>query len=645
MRSNDRQMPPAETERPEPDADAVEGGDQGAGLYAQVRGRRRRGLSTFWGEGFAVSVVLHIIALIILAGIKFSGPPPEVAPIRIDTDFVEAFKPEPVTVRSVINMDRTTSIADQGAKLAGKLAVKDRPVPIMDVDRLDIGGLGFDLLARKDKPVASMPYRTGDLTGKVHHEGGRDYESAMDALARPIVSEVKRRRLLVCILFDGSRSLLKERDLLSAQLQQTFDELKFAVTERQEKRIKWAVVSFGKETRLELKPTRDIRKVQKSLASMPMDESGEENVLKGINFCLNHSELRRKAARMFILLLSDEEGDDIGLGGKTTQEKIALKRAVQACKRKKTRVFVLSRDALFLAPGYHYYQTIDGESCYGYQDLGLSTCRQELALPAWWLPLGDYYTPRRPAGFGCYALSMLAHQTGGTFFIISDKASVYKANDLRPYEPEWCYPDQYDKRNKSSALRKTLRRITSEFYQGLSWGAYHGSWSEVKPKWSNYGRMLRSKDNWCDKNIRKLSSLEGKSGREKHARKRWEANYDLTLAQLYKMRVMLAEHGKAVKWMLANPPPVPGPKPKSEHKVDLRYALYLASRGDKTIRLARGREQQNAREKAIKALEKVIRKHPGTPWAATAQHELDTIVPVEPKVHWYIHAPTKRIGL
>jgi len=399
-------------------------------------------MSTTWGVGLFVSIVIHLIFLLILAGVHFGVNVQNRATIEIDTDLVEEFAPEPVTVRSVIKLKKTDSAAEESARAAEKLKSDEKPVPVMQVDPLDLGGLKFDLNTR-GKPRRGIDLGGTDVTGKIGRKGDKGYKGAMDAISGPIVGRLSKGSLTVVALLDGSPSLVGERARLAAQLQRTYDDLKFAITDRLEKRLTWAVVYYGKKPRMMLKPTKKFSQVQKTLSKMPIEDSSEENVLEAIDYCLK--KLSRKDARMMILLLTDEQGDDIGIRYAVAPPaerpaslyKNALSRAVQACRRKKASVFVLGREA-WLQRTYEYIRIHNAhENSVGYDNIGLSSFHMELP------PRQDFHgiaRTRIPSGFGCYALTLLATKTNGTFFIVTGRESSYAPDALRAYRPEWVYP-------------------------------------------------------------------------------------------------------------------------------------------------------------------------------------------------------------
>ena len=313
-------------------------------LSARVHGRGG-GMHGSWAW-LIVSIGLHSLVLIILAGIRFGAvAQEEKADIEIQTDLVETFRIEPKIYRTQLDPSKAVSAAERAAQLQRALLGSGKQVPVMDVDTLDLGAIGVDLLGRKGGGRDSDWPGGGNLTGKVDTGTGRDYQSVLDTMAREILDQIDKRRLLIVILFDESQSLLDDRKLVSAQLERTFADLKFTMTDRQEKRLKWAVVSFSTAPRMWLPPTESVEKVRRAIAKMRIDQSGKENVLGGIDYCVR--ELSREADRMFILLVTDEQGDDVGLEADAPPRKRrAMKDTIDACRQRKTSVFVLGREAM-----------------------------------------------------------------------------------------------------------------------------------------------------------------------------------------------------------------------------------------------------------------------------------------------------------
>ena len=379
---------------------------------------------------------------------------------------------------------------------------------------------------------------------------------------------------------------------------------------------------------------------------MPIDSSGEENVLRAVSHCLQ--DLKR-TGHMMILLLTDEQGDDVGIryecapGGKRSPrgDARALERAAAACRSRGASVFVLGVETLLQYPGQGIAIESADVTMRGYQDIGLAACGMELPAPMDFCGIAQ---TRVLSGYGAYSLSMLARKTKGTFFIISDAASPYEPNRMRAYQPEWCTPGEYDRRNRTNRLRRTLSDVVAELpHSPEANGIFsaRGEWSEQRSAWRQNGRTISSHLRLCERDIKRLVELKGESDQEKHARKRWEANYDLTLAQLYKMKAMLLQHQQAFAELLRRRPAPATARPDGAVPV---YSVWPVGSGGKSDKLSNDRSVRKAVEKARRALEMVVRKHQGTPWAASAQADLNSIMPVRAYASWYVATPKAAAG-
>lgn len=608
-------------------------------LYELVHARRKRRNTQLW-VAFGVSVAVHVVALVFFAGMRFGVSPVESRVIQIRTDLIEDYRaPEEVTRRSVVSLQEQPSASERGAELAQALDSGPGDVDVMGADALDLGGLEFDLGRGGSSPTDWQDRAGADLAGRVRAEGGHDFRSALDGLAEPIIRGVARGNLLVVILFDGTRGFEREREVMSAQLERTFNELRFAITERQERRLNWALVRFGEEPLTIVNPTSDVRRVQQGMVAMPYDMSGKENVVKALRYCI--SNMAGRNHRTIVVMLTDEEGDDIELDKEVPEgQKSALQQIVEECQAANMTVFSLGRETFFQRATMTWtFVDEDGERRRGFQRFGYATRHPELPHES----RGVYVARNRmPSGFGAYSLSMIAHRTGGQFFIVSDQPARYDSRDLEPYEPEWIYPNQYDARTAAAEGRQVLLDIAREFHHGVGSGSFRrsGPWHEQREFWEARGRFVAEKLAWCDESIRKLLRAQNRMGR--WAPKRWEANYDLTLASLYKMRFMLLQYRLGIRALMRHRPPAPE-RPTDPDRSDwiVWYGLGPVSPGDGSVEFQGGREEVAAYDRAINAMEYVAKKHAGTPWGARAQEELRTLTPLS--VRSYYAAPIERL--
>ena len=107
--------------------------------------------------------------------------------------------------------------------------------------------------------------------------------------------------------------------------------------------------------------------------------------------------------------------------------------------------------------------------------------------------------------------------------------------------------------------------------------------------------------------------IDGKKLREQEADPRWQANYDLILAQLIAYQARVYEYGVALDAFIAKPKTAPM---KKGDRVLHNWDIY-------TNRNVRTDEAKPFIDRARSMFAEVKREHPGSPWAARAQWELD----------------------
>ena len=577
---------------------------------------------------WVVSLVIHGILLIVLATISFTGPQQKRREVMINTEFVEVEEYErPVTTRNVLSEETVESESVEEVA-ENQLEDVSTEVPVMRVAPIsmsDIAGLvqtgaGFDFNASGSG--------MGGLLGRVGTGGHFTIKTVVDALAGEILKTIQKHDLLVVMVFDESKSLLEDRKLIARQVQKTIGDLKKEMTPKEAARLKWAVVSFGEKPTRWLNPTGDLEKVVEATEKVKVDTSGKEQVIEAINFTMKNFGTLGK--QMFVVLVTDEEGSDVK---KTEDVNAALQRMIAA----KTRLFVFGREASFQREQVQeWLRDKNGERMgpWGWAHRGLDSCEHEFFVSEWFM-IPTYHNQGVPAGFGCWLQSMLAHQTGGTYYILSDVPSKYDDEMMDKYRPEWEPKEVYKRHTEASRMRATMNKLFQDFHGTRP---RHHSWPWI----TNLERLKAEAKNKVDcatraskiveEAIDRLEPMKGKSKREKISPKRWEANYDLCIAELYRLRFVLAEYSFLWKQCLKKG----FPKPKKRQKFNLFRIIW----DRKATEAATGRRGNRALDAAKAALDKVIEKHRGTPWEATAKNERHFATPLRVEPAFWIE-PTR----
>lgn len=445
--------------------------------------------------------------------------------------------------------------------------------------------------------------------------------SVLDTLAADIRKELAKREMVAVFLLDESRNLERDRKQIAGEIEKHIREIKKGLSKKMADRLELALVSFGAKPTLHLGPTGDAGQLAKAIPKIKSDPSGNENVIHAIQFALGAIKAGDK--RLFLLLLTDEEGAD-------THNDALVDQALAVLTMTQARLYVFGKEAQFQQPAVREWLRDERGERVGTSEWisrGIESARAEFFTPDW---LFSPYTGRNiPAGFGSFVLSMLARQSGGAYYMLRDVPSPYDETVLARYEPEWITRKEYDARSGRSYLRRSIRQIVED-------------WSKSRPSHvlsepdrvaSEAAEEIAKAERSAKLVERAIADLESSPHRgERFAPDRWEANYDLTLAELYKFRFLLREYVLVLKECMRTG----FPKPEKNQKFNL-YQICCDLRSTATHESARGRRDF---EQAKRALEYVARKYKGTPWGTTAEQEQRYLSPLKVKPGFNV-APAK----
>ncbi|MEW6354967.1 MAG: vWA domain-containing protein, partial [Planctomycetota bacterium] len=573
---------------------------------------------------WVVSLVIHGILLIVLAAINFSTGGAKRKEVTINTEFVEIEDYErPVVTRNVLSEETVESESVQEVAESNLQDVSTE-VPVMRVAPISMNaiaglvsqGSGFDFNASGTG--------MGGLLGRVGSGQRYTIKTVVDALAGEILKDIQKHDLLVVMLFDESKSLLEDRKLIARQIQKTVGDLKKEMTPREAQRLKWAVVSYGEKPTMWLQPTGELEKVVEATDKVKVDTTGLENVIDAINFTMKNLGVLRKP--MFVVLVTDEEGSDVK---KTENVTTALNSMVSS----KTRLFVFGREASFqLAQVREWLRDKNGERMgpWGDAERGIESCEYEY-FPSDWFWTGQRSYNGVPSGFGCWVQSMLAHQSGGTYYILSDVPSKYDDEMMEEYKPEWEPRDVYVKRTESSRMRSVLSKLFTD-YPLTRPSHWITQLERLQAQTKEFNKKAEGMRKLAERAIDDLEPMKSKSRREKYAPKRWQANYDLAMAMLYKLKFIAGEYVQVTNDALRKG----FPKPQARQKFNI-FSIYYDNKATEAVTGRRGdREMAKARD----MLSQVIQEYKGTPWSEIAKHELARTYPLKMTPIFYIE-PTR----
>ncbi len=350
----------------------------------------------------------------------------------------------------------------------------------------------------------------------------------MDATTRRVGTMLSKRKVLLVWLFDESGSMRQSQRLVRDRITKTYRELQRRAPAGGPGRIVSAVAAYGKNTHfLMQEPTTDVQKIQAAIDRVPLDTTGVENVMAA---CAKVVQRYRDYARsqrrvLVIFVVTDERGSD----------NEHLERVIAMMKAAKVRIFVLGGEAVFQKK----WRCIHGKSP--------KANKMVLALleRGWETPFKEvleghnegksaYRLPwRTGSGFGYWALTRLAKETGGVYYVFhGEQGPTYDPAVMTSYAPELCSKEEYIRRCKADRLRGTILRLHAELQQVPLQDRI-----EKDDIVGSVAALTRS----AERRIRRLNEiirvLEGGTLADSpHAPKRWEANRELALADCYALR-------------------------------------------------------------------------------------------------------------
>jgi von Willebrand factor type A domain len=468
-------------------------------------------------------------------------------------------------------------------------------------------------------PLALLPAApAADLSGGGKIAGDpvfdvKEIGVALDQLAREILRHLKDHKLTVVWLFDESVSMQDDQRTILEKFDRVSSELKGNVDAEKKSAgaLNHAIVGFGQGIDYVLeKPRDDIDQVGKAIKHLKIDPTGIENTMWALREVINHySGLIRKDRKLLIVLVTDESGDD----GADVEE------ARQALKKFKVPLYVIGRQSLFGYPWAHhrYEDPVTKDVYHPLIRRGPETADLELYQ---WDGLYDRWD-EQPSGFAPYELARLTKDSGGIYFIlpseefmrVRQREQAYSSTQLKEYLPEYDNRTIYVEKRNNSPLRQLLHAIVIEGKNFLYRRDFPIAPEELVKAALEEGPKATVKLNLLLEIQTRLENL--KKLREREPEKRWQAHYDLMLAQTVAFQVKAYEY-RALMASIAQSPP----QPKGRPAPDLTITWVV---NHSTKPLAPRNLTAKKYAEAERLLKDVIARHPKTPWADLAQDALN----------------------
>ncbi len=460
---------------------------------------------------------------------------------------------------------------------------------------------------------------------------------SVDRITLEILNRLEKGKVLVVWLMDASESLSARREQVIKRFERIYHELD-ELSDDQAEPLLTSVVAFGAKSKLMTpQPTASFEEVLQAVQKMPKDETGIENVFAAVQTAAReYRKLQKKGYQVMLVVLTDESGNDVAL----------LDQAIEEVKRSKMAVYVMGPVSPF-GRAEMRVKWVDQETK---EVLHLpvergpeSVAIENVNVPIWIPELSEQIIS---SGFGPYALARLTRESNGIYFMYDDgniDGPKIDILDMLDHTPDYLSQIEYNKLIEKSPIRKAILGIarvsleTSNLQPKIKF-LEGGIQFEIRDELRN----LQKIDEFFNRAIYDLKAVE--NYRTKETSERWQAHFDLLMGQLLANRIRLTNSIPLLNEMYSKP---------KVCKEGTTNAWELAGvEGTALIDLKQSETQQKQQEDsskkkktgkkrkqpesndldasldedarlARKYLQRVVSAHPGTPWAAIAERELN----------------------
>ena len=473
---------------------------------------------------------------------------------------------------------------------------------------------------------------------------------AANGVTGALRGELDQGDTLVVWLLDASISLEENRSMLSAKAADFYKSMDAFNTSRDDysgnHTLLSSVVAFGRGWNEIMRPNRMGAKAIEKMTEVPIDRSGIENVMAAVIGTIRlYRDRRHRNDRLVLVILTDESGDDIR----------QLERTIELCREEDVVVHVLGPSAVMgcqkgsqlckIPQGnrtYPFWLTVNKGPETSLPERFLLPYWHESSVPPWqqdgatagqqsWC--GGCYRERVPSGFGPYALTRLALQTGGSFTMFEQLPTEadYQHDRLLDYVPDYGSAQDYMASIQGRPLRQfvadaaaisfkqpqlfTPPRLT---FMGARSTRYpyqveHYYYSPADFR-DQLGLTLHKESTRVNQATEVLlqfiahlrnPAIDWEYEYSKEKSKRWRAWYDLTKGRLLATQARYLEY-------LATSREIARVLSPACNKVTLHPAAAF-----------RDPTAQSLAEEATRVLDRCKQENAGTPWEDLASWELD----------------------
>ncbi|MEE3368307.1 MAG: vWA domain-containing protein [Planctomycetota bacterium] len=448
------------------------------------------------------------------------------------------------------------------------------------------------------------------------------YQQAMDQITQEILWMLERGNVLVVWCFDQSQSMKDDQREIRDRINKVYAELGL-VDQASGNHLLTAVTSFGAGFQIHTaannkpRPTSNRAEIRDAIDLVPVDPSGTENMCGAVRQAIGFHRPVARRRQMILILVSDESGN--------RENNVALlENTISEARAARCRIYTMGREAVFGYPWAHirYKHPQTKRTHWLRVDRGPETAFVEQLQTNGFHRRHDAFS----SGFGPYDQARLSRETGGIFFLLpsveadlvggkADKRR-YNLDAMRPYRPDLRARLAVVSDRNKYPLRSLIWRVVNDLDPTqarqvnmpvdfpLTAAQFLPAARAAQTKAATYINYLGT--------VQKMLE-SGKLLREQEPEPRWQANYDLILAQVVAYQARMYEYGVALEQFIKKPKTASLTRPPNLRLVDWNIT---------TNNNVRTETSKPYIKRSTELFNQIIADHPGTPWAERAQEEL-----------------------
>ncbi len=596
-------------------------------------------------SAFVTSLIVHLCLLVALGFLPLYLPEPQLM-LTLSAPVEEELETELTLPEEFTFSDELTEEIGANSFNGEQMAFSEAPV-LADVSNVPTPtelaqAEVSEIHVNEAIELATGLHLNENLTVKgAAGQGATGAVGAIDRLTNEILLSLEERKTLVVWLFDQSGSLERQRAAILERFDRIYEELGViqasgneAFKKHEDKPLLTSIVAFGNTVELKTKePTDSMEEIKEAVRGIEQDTTGVERVFSATykaakeyaQYRMTTSERSEPDRNVMLIVVSDEVGDDQTTGMEDT---------IKMCRRYEMPVFVVGVPAPF---GRHetLVKWIDPNPEFDQSpQWGAVSQGPESFLPER-VRLGFFgqedKDPLIDSGFGPFALTRLAYETGGIYFAVHPNRNVRKTVSrrdtaafsahlqhffdpqvMRRYRPDYVSAQEYARRVRSSKARMALINASKISRVGQMDSPQLEFVKSSEPQL--IGELSEAQKEAAKLEPKLIALYEmlklGESDRAKESAPRWQAGYDLAMGRVIAVRTrtetynaMLAKAKRGLKFE------------------DEKNNTWVLTPADD---VSTGSQLKKAADKARVYLERVVKDHEGTPWALLAKKEMDT---------------------